>query len=106
MSNRFRQSELVYKWHCHEIISDFAPCLAQDTFIPFTVRHKRAVQCIDRPMCFVQCKIGKVIGNLTALQQLLPQTVDTVAVIQYMPTLLLSDMKKVCQTHISICLKH
>ena len=43
----------------------------------------------------MQCKIGKVIGNLHALQQLLPGTVDSVAVVQYMPTLLLSNMKKV-----------
>lgn len=43
----------------------------------------------------MQCKIGKVIGNLHALQQLLPETVDSVAVVQYMPTLLLSNMKKV-----------
>ena len=42
-----------------------------------------------------QCKIGKVVGNLKALQQLLPEAVDMVAVIQYMPTLLLSDVKKV-----------
>lgn len=43
----------------------------------------------------MQCKIGKVIGNLHALQQLLPATVDSVAVVQYMPMLLLSNMKKV-----------
>lgn len=43
----------------------------------------------------MQCKIGKVVGNLKALQLLLPETVDTMAVVQYMPTLLLSDMKKV-----------
>ena len=42
----------------------------------------------------MQCKIGKVIGNLHALQQLLPDTVDNVAVVQYMPTLLLSNIKK------------
>lgn len=43
----------------------------------------------------LECKIGKVVGNLKALQLLLPETVDTMAVVQYMPTLLLSDMKKV-----------
>ncbi|KAL3131036.1 hypothetical protein ABBQ38_000355 [Trebouxia sp. C0009 RCD-2024] len=43
----------------------------------------------------LECKIGKVIGNLHALQQLLPATVDSVAVVQYMPMLLLSNMKKV-----------
>ena len=42
----------------------------------------------------MQCKIGKVIGNLHALQQLLPETVDSGAVVQYMPTLLLSNIKK------------
>ncbi len=43
----------------------------------------------------VQCKVGKVIGNLKALQQLFPETVNAVAVIEYMPTLLLSNMQKV-----------
>lgn len=46
-------------------------------------------------LLFMQCKIGKVIGNLHALLQLMPETVDSVAVVQYMPMLLLSNMKKV-----------
>ena len=50
----------------------------------------------------MQCKIGKVIGNLHALQQLLPETVDIVAVVQYMPTLLLSNMKKVRFVHVPV----
>jgi len=43
----------------------------------------------------VQCKVGKVIGNLKALQQLFPETVNIVALVEYMPTLLLSNMQKV-----------
>lgn len=57
----------------------------------------------------MQCKIGKVIGNLHALQQLLPETADSVAVVQYMPTLLLSNMKKVgsgCPLHCPVLLIH
>lgn len=50
----------------------------------------------------MQCKIGKVVGNLHALQQLLPETVDSVAVVQYMPTLLLSNMKKVRFVHVPV----
>ncbi|KAA6419272.1 MAG: hypothetical protein FRX49_10796 [Trebouxia sp. A1-2] len=42
-----------------------------------------------------KCKVGKVIGNLKALQQLFPETVNTIAVVEYMPTLLLSNMQKV-----------
>lgn len=43
----------------------------------------------------MQCKVGKVIGNLHALKQLMPETMDNVALVQYMPMLLLSNMKKV-----------
>ncbi|KAL0041747.1 hypothetical protein WJX79_003202 [Trebouxia sp. C0005] len=43
----------------------------------------------------LECKVGKVIGNLKALQQLFPETVNTIAVVEYMPTLLLSNMQKV-----------
>ncbi|KAL0037642.1 hypothetical protein WJX77_005888 [Trebouxia sp. C0004] len=43
----------------------------------------------------LECKVGKVIGNLKALQHMFPETVNTVAVVEYMPTLLLSNMQKV-----------
>ena len=43
----------------------------------------------------VQCKVGKVIGNLKALRQLVPEGTNVGAVVQHMPTLLLSDMNKV-----------
>lgn len=43
----------------------------------------------------LECKVGKVVGNLKALQQLFPETVNTIAVVEYMPSLLLSSMQKV-----------
>ena len=46
----------------------------------------------------MQCNTGKVEGNLKALPAFLPERLDTTAVIQYMPTLLLSDIKKVRST--------
>lgn len=45
--------------------------------------------------CLLQCKVGRVVGNLKALEHMLPEEVDLSTVVQYMPSLLLSDMKKV-----------
>ena len=51
----------------------------------------------------VQCKTAKVESNLKAMQNLLPETMDTTAVAQYMPSLLLTDLKKVLHSNF---LKH
>lgn len=43
----------------------------------------------------MQCKVGTVTGTLNALQQLFPETVSIAAVLEYVPTLLLSNIQKV-----------
>ena len=43
----------------------------------------------------MQCKVGKVVGNLKALKHMLPDGVQWSAVVQHMPTLLLTDINKV-----------
>ena len=52
----------------------------------------------------MQCKVGKVVGNLKALKHMLPDGVQWSAVVQHMPTLLLTDINKVFVLAIAVLL--